>query len=63
MVKYENECVGCPPEMGCLGESCPNRNVKRLYCDNCKDEFEELYEYDGQELCQDCLLNTIEKIT
>ena len=63
MIKYENECVGCPPELGCLGESCPNRNVKRLYCDDCKEEVETLYVYDGQELCQDCLLNTIEKIT
>ena len=63
MIRYENECVGCPPEMGCLGESCPNRNVKRLYCDECKEEVETLYVYDDKELCQDCLLNTIEKIT
>ena len=62
MVKYENECVSCPPEMGCLGESCPNRNVKRLYCDECKEEVETLYIIDGQELCQDCLLENIEKI-
>ena len=62
IIRYENECVGCPPEMGCLGESCSNRNVQRLYCDDCKDEVETLYVYDDKELCQDCLLNTIEKI-
>ena len=31
MIKYENECVGCPPERGCLGSSCPYMNVPRLY--------------------------------
>ena len=29
MIKYEDECVGCPPERGCLGSVCPNRNVPR----------------------------------
>ena len=28
MVEYEDECVGCPPEMSCLGkDGCPNMNV------------------------------------
>ena len=44
MIKYEDECVGCPPEMGCLGDSCPNRDVKHLYCDKCKADCEELCE-------------------
>lgn len=63
MVKYEDECVGCPPERGCLGSGCPKRNVKHLYCDKCKDEVEELYNYDGEELCEDCLEDSFEKIT
>lgn len=37
MVQYENECVGCHTEMGCMGEICPNRNVPRRYCDTCGD--------------------------
>ncbi len=54
----EDECVGCPPEMGCLGSSCPNKSVKRYYCDECEQEFEpeDLYVVDGEELCHDCLL-------
>ena len=58
MVRYENECVGCPPEMGCLGDGCPNRNVPRYYCDECGDEFypEDLYEYDGKMWCKECLV-------
>lgn len=62
MRRVEDECVGCPPERGCLGSSCPNRNVVRLYCDECDDEADLLYEYDGQELCLDCLLKNFNKI-
>ena len=62
MVTYENECVGCPPERGCLESACPNRNVRRLYCDRCGNEEEKLYKYDGEELCADCLLDEFEVI-
>ena len=55
MIKYEDECVGCPKEMGCLGNACPNRNVPHLYCDKCGDDCEEL--------CEDCLKERFEKIT
>jgi hypothetical protein len=59
-VERENQCVGCPPEMGCLGSSCPNRNVliPYLYCDKCGEEVEDLY--DG--LCETCALETFEHI-
>ena len=61
MKRYENECVCCPPEMGCLGESCPNRNVAYHYCDKCGDDVQ-LYEYEGQELCIDCIEQTLVKV-
>ena len=61
MIKIENECVGCPPEMGCLGSSCPHMNVKRFYCDDCGDECI-LYKYDGQELCLDCIIEKLEVV-
>lgn len=54
MKRLENECVGCPPELGCLGESCPNRNVPHFYCDKCKEEAV-LYEYEDGEYCIDCI--------
>ena len=59
MLKIENDCVGCPPERGCLGEACMYRNVPHYYCDECGDEFEpeELYDYDDTMVCTDCLLN------
>lgn len=59
MKKYEDECVGCPKEIGCFGMSCPNRRVPHYYCDECQDEFEtsELYDFYGDMLCKDCLIN------
>ena len=65
MVEFENECVGCPPEIGCLGSACPKRNVPHLFCDSCEDEFEsnELYMFDGEMLCSECLLNKFEKVS
>ena len=62
MKRVYNECVGCK-EMGlhCLGSACPNREVTRYYCDCCKDEAE-LYYYDGEELCIDCIEKRLEKV-
>ena len=60
MIRTENECVGCRDVgMPCMGSSCPNRNVKHLYCDNCKGEADKLYDVDGDELCCDCLMDCI----
>ena len=61
MKVIENECLNCPPEIGCMGDTCPNKNVARFYCDECGEE-EMLYCYDGEELCQDCLLRRFDKV-
>lgn len=61
MIRYENECVGCPPEMGCLGSLCPNRKVPYYYCDKCKEEVDELYEVGNKDLCEDCLKDMFKK--
>lgn len=61
MKTIEDECVGCPPEMGCLGSSCPYKNVVHYYCDDCGEETQ-LYYYDGKELCIDCIEKTLEKV-
>lgn len=53
MVEYEDECVGCPPEM-----SCPNMNVPHYYCDECGDETT-LYQYGDLQLCEKCLMEYI----
>lgn len=61
MQKTFNECVGCVRlGLHCIGKHCPNLNVKRFFCDNCDTEISagEIYIYDGQELCEDCLKDT-----
>ena len=60
MHKIENECCGCAtPAYPCLGNSCPQRNVKRFYCDKCGEEHK-LYEFEGAELCMDCIQEILE---
>jgi len=56
MVRYEDQCCGCAvPGYPCRGSSCPNRDVPVYYCDKCGEELEEVYEVDGEELCEECL--------
>lgn len=64
MVRFENQCVDCPPERGCLGSACPNRNVPICECDNCRDEMDadDLYDYDGEMLCGPCVLMRYETV-
>ena len=60
MKRVENECVGCKSlGLPCLGDSCPNRNVVRFYCDRCEAEAM-LYYYYGEEICEECLLKEFE---
>lgn len=60
MIKYENHCCSCAvPGYPCLGSSCDLLNVPVHYCDNpkCGAELpdDEIYEVDGDELCEECL--------
>lgn len=62
MKKIVNECVGCTDiGLHCIGDSCPNRNVVRFYCDKCGAETT-LYDYYGDELCADCLLEEFDVV-
>ena len=58
MIKFENECVGCP--QGCV--HCGRDKTQHLYCDRCGADCEELYVFDGEELCEECLLDNFDKI-
>lgn len=62
MIRVEDECVECPSELGCLGSACPYKDVVRYYCDECKDEYESIYYFDGQELCIDCIEKRLERV-
>lgn len=63
MIKYKDDCVGCPPGIGCLGSSCPNRNVPYTYCDKCGDEAP-VYALndDDEQLCEECMERELDSI-
>lgn len=56
MMRIEDDCVHCG--LPCLGNDCEYANVEHYYCDNCGDDVggEDLYSYDGEELCWECLV-------
>jgi hypothetical protein len=60
MITYEDECVDCG--LPCMGRTCPLRNVPHYYCDSCKDEHETVYEFDGEELCIECIEKRLTKV-
>ena len=62
MRKIENDCCACAtPAYPCRGNDCPNRNVPHFYCDRCGAETK-LYNYDGEELCEECVLEALEVV-
>ena len=54
MIRFENECVGCHTNMGCMGSSCPYMHVPYFVCDKCGDEVEMLYDTCDGQLCEKC---------
>lgn len=57
MIKYENDCVGCDY---CV--SCGRKHTPYFYCDNCGEAVETLRNYDGEQWCDDCILEEFEII-
>jgi predicted HD phosphohydrolase len=48
-----------------LGEACSRRHVEVTYCDkcdpNCEYPLEEVFDVDGEDLCEECLKETFRK--
>lgn len=62
MRKIENRCCDCAtPGYPCLGSACPLVRVEVYYCDKCGDELDEVYEVDGDDLCEECLKERFRK--
>ena len=59
MTRIENHCIDCG--LHCLGPACRYRNVEVHYCDKCHEELDEIYEVDGEELCESCLKKMFKK--
>ena len=63
MRQVEDECCGCATESyPCRGDMCPNRHAVHLYCDICHSDVDKLYEYDGSDYCEECLLEQFDSI-
>lgn len=61
MVIYKNECCGCAVSgYPCLGDLCARRKTPYFICDRCRNEVEMLRDVDGEQLCEDCLLEEFE---
>lgn len=62
-VRIENHCCDCATDYyPCRGSSCPMRHVEVYYCDKCKDQIDgDVYEVDGEDLCEECLLKMFRK--
>ena len=66
MKVYDKDgCVGCPPEMGCLGQACLQCWYIRMTCDVCGEEVEELHRNidDKWDLCEECYEKAFALIT
>lgn len=53
-ITYESNCNGCPECVHCLTGSGTH---PVFYCDDCGAELspEELFDYDGDDLCAECI--------
>lgn len=60
MIVTESDCVSC--DLPCIGSACKYFKVVRFICDECGKDAEELYHWDGEELCIDCILDQLEKV-
>ena len=59
MLKTVNGCVDC--DLPCIGSACPYRYEVVMYCDRCLEDVDELFEVDGEDLCEDCLKKEFRK--
>lgn len=55
MKRIENDCVGCE-----ICGGCGATQSIHYYCDKCKCEAD-LYLFDDEELCIDCIIDKLEK--
>ena len=66
MVRIENHCCDCAvPGYPCMGDLCSLRRVEVTYCDSCHEEigeYDDIYDADGKEICEYCLLNMFRRV-
>ena len=60
MIVVESDCCDC--NLPCIGSSCKYFKLVRYVCDDCKDDVDNLYYFDGLELCIGCVERRLERI-
>jgi Fe2+ or Zn2+ uptake regulation protein len=58
MIKYENNCCNC----SIFCSDCGKKKQPVLICDKCGDRVDDLYDVDGEELCEICALKALPKV-
>ena len=60
MKKIIDNCVGCKSIFGsCMKSACPYHRRVAVVCDECENEEDTLYRYQGKVYCLSCLLDFI----
>lgn len=54
--KIVDECVGCA--IPCI--NCGRKETPICYCDECEEEDAPIYEFDGEQLCEACILERLD---
>ena len=60
MIIKESDCCDCG--VPCTGKSCKYFSITRYVCDECDAEVDELYWWEGWQICADCVLDQLEKV-
>ena len=60
MIVIGSECCDC--DLPCVFAACPYYKVVYYVCDKCGETVDDLYHFDGDQLCQDCILQQLEKV-
>jgi len=64
MIIIRNECCNCSSASYPCESGCYLLNVKHYFCDDCGNEIGmgELFAFDGDELCIECIKDRLEKV-
>ena len=60
LIVVESGCISCG--LPCLYEACKYYKEIHYYCDECGEEVEDLYYWNGYELCLECILKQLERV-
>lgn len=60
-VKKESGCVDCG--LPCRGKYCAYYEDVTFICDECGEEVDTLYWFEGRQLCSNCVLNELQEVT